>query len=50
MTAREAVIKAMTSEFASLPKSGHAEAHILSANTALCRITPAGKQALKDSK
>jgi len=38
------------SEFASLSKSGHAEAHILSANTALCRITPAGKQALKDSK
>jgi len=37
------------SEFASLSKSGHAEAHILSANTALCRITPAGKQALKDN-
>jgi len=50
MTAREAVIKAMTSEFASLSKSGHAEAHIFSANTALCRITPAGRKALKDSK
>ena len=37
------------SEFAPLSKSGHAEAHILSANTALCRITPAGKQALKDN-
>jgi len=34
---------------ASLTRRGWLEAHILSANTALCRITPAGKQALKDN-
>jgi len=38
------------SEFASLSKSGHAEAHILSANTALCRITPPGLKALREAR